>query len=124
MTHSNPYAAYQQQAITTMTPGEMLVALYDGALKDISFAQEAFRQKNNSAVNENLQKVQRILLYLQSTLDEKYEISGSLNTLYTYFIEQIMQANIRKDASPLDEVAKDLAILRDAFAKADKAAAG
>lgn len=105
-----------------MTPGEMLLALYDGALKYLSFAQEAFQQKDNGAVNTYLQKVQRILLYLQSTLDEKYAISANLDALYTYFLEQTAEANIKKDPAYLQEVVKDIGTLRDAFAQADKVA--
>ncbi len=105
-----------------MTPGEMLLALYDGALKNLSFAQDAFQKKDNAAINTYLQKVQRILLYLQSTLDSQYEISANLNALYTYFLEQTAEANIKKDPACLDEVIKDIGILRNAFAQASKVA--
>ena len=121
MTH-NAYSTYEKQAITTMTRGEMLLALYDGALKDLSLAQEAFRQNDIFAVNENLQKTQRILHYLQTTLDDKYEIAANLSALYAFFAEQVMQANVKKEPALLDEVIKDLSALREAFAKADKSA--
>lgn len=116
----NPYETYKKQAIMTMTPGDMLTALYDGALKDLGLAQAAFQTGDNAGINTYLQKLQRILRYLQATLDHKYEISENLDALYTYFIEQTMKANIAKDPSLLEGLAENLTQLRNAFAQADK----
>lgn len=120
MKKTNPYEAYKKQAVMTMTPGDMLIALYDGALKNLGMAQAAFQAGNNADVNTYLQKLQRILRYLQTTLDPQYEISKNLDDLYTYFIEQAMKANVAKDPSALEGLAENLTQLRNAFAAADK----
>ena len=53
-------------------------------------------------------------------MDFKYEISESLSSLYDYFIRQVMEANIKKDAALLDEVMPIIKDLRDTYSEADK----
>lgn len=104
----------------TMTQGEMLTALYDGLIKQLHMAKIAHESKNISAVNQSLQKSQAILIHLKQSLDMKYPISENLLALYDYFLEVIVQANIKKDISKLDEIATMIAELRDTYMQADR----
>ena len=116
----NPYQQYQRQSVMTMTQGEMLTKLYDEVIKQMSGAKICLTEKDLSGVNNALQKAQRILFYLKSTLDFKYEISGNLDALYDFFIERIVQANLKKDAAMLDETIPMIEDLRDTFVQADR----
>ena len=116
----NPYQQYQRQSVMTMTQGEMLTKLYDEVIKQMSGAKICLTEKDLSAVNNALQKAQRILFYLKSTLDFKYEISGNLDALYDFFIERTVQANLKKDAAMLDEIIPMIEDLRDTFVQSDR----
>lgn len=116
----NPYDTYKQQSVMTMTNGQLLLALYDGFLKQISLTSQAFTSKNCSDINTHLQKAQLILTHLRSTLDFKYEISGNLSALYDYFNTVLIQVNIKKDPTGLEEVYQMISELRDTFEKAEK----
>ena len=116
----NPYESYKKQSVMTMTPGDMLLMLYDEAIKECTVAKIALEKKNYSEVNRAMQKVQRILVHLKDTLDFKYEISNNLAVLYDYFIRQTTTANIKKDGAPLDEIIPMLQELRDTYSEADK----
>ena len=116
----NPYQLYQRQSVMTMTEGEMLTKLYDEVIKQMSGAKICLTEKDLSGVNNALQKAQRILFYLKSTLDFKYEISGNLDALYDFFIERTVQANLKKDAAMLDEIIPMIEDLRDTFVQADR----
>ena len=116
----NPYQQYQRQSVMTMTQGEMLTKLYDEVIKQMSGAKICLTEKDLSGVNNALQKAQRILFYLKSTLDFKYEISGNLDALYDFFIERTVQANLKKDAAMLDEIIPMIEDLRDSFVQADR----
>ncbi len=116
----NPYESYKKQSVMTMTPGDMLLMLYDEAIKECTVAKIALEKKNYSEVNRAMQKVQRILVHLKDTLDFKYEISNNLAALYDYFIRQTTTANIKKDGAPLDEIIPMLQELRDTYSEADK----
>ena len=117
----NPYQKYQQQSVMTMTPGEMLLKLYDEVITQLTAAKQFNEEKDIQKANAAFQKAQKILRYLDQTLDPQYEISASLSALYDYFIRRLVDANLRKDNGPIDEVLPMVAELRDTFAQADKA---
>lgn len=120
----NNYKAYQQQSIMTMTPSEMLTTLYDGLLKELNFGKITLEKKDYAGANTHLQKAQKILNHLRTTLDFKYEISDSLAALYDYFLHVTVQANIHKESDKLDEVIDMVTDLRDTYIQAGKQVQG
>lgn len=118
----NPYQKYQQQSVMTMTRGEMLIQLYDGVIKNLNAVKQFNNEKKYAEANVAAQKAQKILNYLDSTLDFKYEISNNLSSLYDYFNYRIVEANMHKDNAPIDEVLQMVTDLRDTFIQADKKA--
>lgn len=116
----NPYQIYKQQSVMTMTPGQMLLTVYDELIKQISFAKQGFVNNSVTEINSSLQKAQHIVRELQTTLNFDYAISGNLNDLYDYFIHVLVNSNIKKKADGLDDVLQMVVELREAFAQADK----
>ncbi len=116
----NPYQRYQQQSVMTMTPWEMLLKLYDEVITQLTAVRQFNEEKDYEKSNASLKKAQRIIRYLDQTLDPQYEISGSLSALYDYFIRRLVDANLHKDNAPIDEVLPMISDLRDTFAQADK----
>ena len=116
----NPYQRYQQQSVMTMTPGEMLLKLYDEVITQLTAVRQFNEEKDYEKSNASLKKAQRMIRYLDQTLDPQYEISGSLSALYDYFIRRLVDANLHKDNAPIDEVLPMISDLRDTFAQADK----
>lgn len=104
----------------TMTRGEMLLKLYDESIKQLNNAIYFINEKNMQDAGQALQKAQLVIDYLRSTLNEKYPISGNLKSLYRFFSEQIVSANVRRDVKPLEDIIPLIQDLRDAFAQADK----
>ena len=118
----NPYQKYQQQSVMTMTPGEMLTRLFDELIKQLSAFKEYNSQKDYAQANDALQRAQRILRHLDATLDRQYEVSHGLSALYDYFIRRTVEANLRKDDAPIDEILPMVTELRDSFIQADRLA--
>lgn len=118
----NSYAKYQEQSVMTMTHGEMLVKLYDGAVRQIRQASSCIEQKQFAQANDAFQKAQRIIAYLRATLDFKYEISAELDRFYQFFIEELLNANLRKDVSKLPEIVDLILELREAFEQGERIA--
>jgi flagellar protein FliS len=117
---NNLYKTYKQQSVMTMTSGDLLIALYDGLLKELGHARNSFKHNNYADINRYLKKVQLMLGHLKSTLDFEYEISNNLNALYDYFLDVVKKANLKKDPTGLDEVTQMIAELRDTFFQAYK----
>lgn len=119
---NNPYDVYKQQSILTMTQGEMLNKLFEEIVKQLSCAQLYIEEKDVGKANQALQKAQRILNHLRATLDFQYDVSNNLAALYDFFIQKIIQANIKKDAGPIQEILPMIQDLQATFIQADKIA--
>jgi flagellar protein FliS len=114
------YQTYKQQSVMTMTSAEMLTMLYDGVLKELYLVRKAFEVKDYAEINRGLQKIQRILNHLKSSLDLNFDIAKNLMSLYDYCGWIVTQANLKKDPARLDEVAEMVGQLKDSYIQADK----
>ena len=104
MAMKNPYQTYQQNAVTTSSPQELTLMLYNGCIKFIRLAGMGMEKKNIEAKNTNIIKAQNILQELRSSLNMEVELSSSLDPLYEYMISQLVSANITNDLDKLKEV--------------------
>jgi len=109
---------YKQQEIQTASPGKIVLMLYDGALKNLSLAEQADQQQDYFQKTESLGKVRSIIVELLNTLDMKQggEIAHQLQSLYVYSLNQLMTADINQDFDALRNVYSVLNELREAFA--------
>jgi flagellar secretion chaperone FliS len=104
MATQNPYQSYQQNSVTTASPGELTLMLYNGCLKFILQAKKAIADKNIEAKNTNIQKAQNIIRELMVTLNMDQEVSQNMMSLYDYMNRQLIEANLKSDVAILDEV--------------------
>lgn len=116
----NQYEKYKKQSVMTMTPGEMLVRLYEEVVKQLSAAEMYLNEKNYEKSNQALQKAQKILNHLRTTLNFKYEISNNLSALYDFFLQRVIKANIKKDPEPLKDIIPMISELRETFMEAER----
>ena len=115
MAVSNPYQSYQQNSVNTASPGELTLMLYNGCLKFIHQAKKAIEEKNIEMKNTNIQKAQSIIQELMVTLNMDMEISKNMMSLYEFMNRRLMEANIKNDASILDEVEGLVTEFRDTW---------
>jgi flagellar secretion chaperone FliS len=118
MSLRNPYQTYQQNAVTTATPAELTLKLYNGCLKFTKLAKIAIENKEIEERHTNIVKAQEIINYLIDTLDEKEEISQSMASLYEFIKSQLVTANIKNDDKPLEEVIELVTEFRDTWKQA------
>jgi len=107
-------AQYQRTAVESDTPLELVVKLYDGAISNLARARDAAACKDLRARRDGLSKAMAIVNQLQSSLDMNAggDISKSLDGLYTYVIGRLVDANIKRDETAIDEVSRLLSTLR------------
>ncbi|MDD3502846.1 MAG: flagellar export chaperone FliS [Eubacteriales bacterium] len=106
---------YRDQSVLTAGPGELVLMLYDGCLKQVRLARLAIEEKLLEQKNSSLMKAQSIVSELMATLNFDYEISDSLYALYDYFLNELITANIDLDTKRLDNVENMLGELRDTW---------
>lgn len=116
----NPYEKYQQQMVTTMTQGDMLLKLYDETIKQMEIARAAIAAGQISEMDKAIGKAEQIVRYLRKTLDFRYPVSNNLAKLYDFFSTQLVMANVKKDAAHLDDIQPLVAELRETFAQCAK----
>lgn len=116
----NPYERYQEQVVTTMTQGDMLIKLYDEALKQIQVARVCIQSDNIGDMDHAINKTLKIIRYLRSTLDFRYPISNNLSRLYEFFDSQLVMASVKKDDKILDDIEPLVLDLRNTFEQCDK----
>lgn len=68
----NPYLKqYRQTQIDTAPKEQILLMLYDGAVRFLNQAKAGFAEKNIEKIHNNIVKVQNIITEFESTLDMK-----------------------------------------------------
>lgn len=121
---TNPYAQYQNSKILTASPAELTLMLYDGAIKFSNIAITAMEEKDIQKAHNNIIKVQRIINEFRSTLDRKYEVAQDFDNIYTYILQRLFEANIKKDPEIMQEVVGHLRTLRETWIEIMKKSKG
>ncbi len=113
---------YLETAVQTATPAQLLIMLYDGAIRFCRMAIESIRQNNYEEANRNLTKAQDIILEFAVTLDKNSPVADGLLKLYDYFVFRLIEANTKKMVEPVEEVLNYLVDLRQTWIQAAKLA--
>ncbi len=112
---TSAHNAYKQNSVTTASPGELTLMLYNGCLKFLNKATLAIHDKNVQEKNINLQKAQAIISELRATLNMEIEISKNMMALYEYMNNRLVEANIRNDIAIIEEVEGLVTEFRDTW---------
>ncbi|MBC7368210.1 MAG: flagellar export chaperone FliS [Undibacterium sp.] len=115
---------YRANAVLTASPGQLVLMLYDGALKALAITQAAFERpeedfRRYEIINEQILKAQAIINELQSGLnfDVGGEFARTMHRLYDYHNRRLLEANLRKQVAPVVEIERLIRDLRDAWAE-------
>lgn len=119
---SNNYGLnkYKQTSVMTASRGQVLLMLYEGAIKFTKIAIEAVKRKDLAEKGKYILKVQDIINELTVTLDHNVggDLSKELERLYNFMIDQITQANLNNDPKPLETVVQLLETLHEGWVQA------
>lgn len=127
MAVSNPYKQYKKTQIDGADQGKLILMLYDGAIKFINKALELIEEKspgNIENIHNNIVKAQDIITELMSSLNmDAGDLAQRLFSIYMYMNNRLIEANINKNAEPLNEVKNYLMELKGAWQEASKTVA-
>ena len=123
MPPSNPWQSYRQVATQTASPGQLVLMLFDGAIRFLETARLGFVADDplefNQTINNNVVRAQDIIHELNWSLDlEKGgEFARTLRRLYDYMDHQLHESNQYKREDGILEVIRRLTVLRNAWAE-------
>ena len=113
--NKNPYAAYANSKVLTASPAELVLMLYDGAIKFCNIAIIGIEQNDIPKAHTNIRKVENIIEEFRSTLDRKYAVAEDFDRVYVYLLQRLLEANVKKDKAILEEVNMHLRSMRDTW---------
>ena len=112
--------AYKKTSVQTASKEQILLMLYQAAIKNCKKAIESIENKDIAAKGVFIGKLQDIIIELNNSLD--FEVGGDvareLSSLYDYMIYSSTQANIKIEKEPLEGVLNVLNTLYDGWANA------
>jgi len=122
MAVNKAYDQYRENSVFTSSPEELTLMLYNGLIKFIMKGRQAVEEKDIEEANRCIIRAQEIITEFRNTLDQKFDISKSLDLIYDYMYRRLLEANIKKDGAILDEVLGFAKQLRDTWSEAMKIA--
>ena len=118
-------STYKETRIKTASQGQLIIMLYDEAIKQLNRALE-LQKLNNSGkkdpgrieqISKAIMKTEEIITELLVSLDFEQggDISKTLFSLYSWFNRELLEANISQDAERLTIVRNMINDLRDTW---------
>jgi flagellar protein FliS len=116
------WRSYKQVATKTAAPGQLVLMLYDGAIRFLERALTGFDLDDpaeaNSTISNNILRAQDIVYELNASLNIERggELASTLRALYHFMDRQLTQSNLRKERQGIDDSINRLTTLRQAWA--------
>jgi flagellar protein FliS len=112
-------AAYVSNSIDSMSPGRMIVALYERLAVDLERAQHAIESADPSTAHACLIHAQSIVTELHDSLDvAQWPSARALKDIYVFLLFELVAANVDKDADKVASCHTLVSPLRDAWSEA------
>lgn len=113
------YSALEvETGVESASPQRLIIMLYDGALKSVFAAKAAMARGDVASKGAALSKAISIVdegLRGALNLEGGGEIAHNLMALYEYISTRLLHANLKNDAKSLDEAARLLSELKNAW---------
>jgi flagellar secretion chaperone FliS len=123
MTTVAPLRSYKTIATQTAPPGQLVLMLYDGAIRFLERALAGFQNEDplefNATINNNVIRAQEILQELNNSLDLQQggDLAATLRRLYSYMDRQLTLSNTRKSPEGIHDTIQRVSVLRDAWSQ-------
>jgi flagellar protein FliS len=114
--------SYKKTAVETASREQILLMLYETAIKSCKLAKKAMEEKNVADKCKHIGKVHDIVMELNNTLDhgKGQQIAGQLESLYNFCVSQLLVANMNNDLKAMENVTKVLITLYEGWVAAVK----
>lgn len=118
MPQGNPYGAYERTKVETADQRQLILMLYEGAIRFMQKGIEKIDMKDVEGAHNYLIRARDIVSELLATLkpEKAGEIGRNLQGLYVYIFNRLVEANLSKDREVVLEAMGLMTTLRDGWA--------
>lgn len=111
---------YQQNQVGTASPEQILLMLYDGAIRFTRRAITGIEEKNPEMKLSGVAKTMAIIAEFSNSLNHDIggKIADDLDALYNFMMRELTSANLNNDIEKLRNVEKLLVDLRQTWGEA------
>ncbi len=111
---------YQQNQISTASPEQILLMLYDGAIRFTRRAISGLEENKPELKRSGVSKAMAIISEFSNSLNHEVggEIAEDLDALYDFMIRELTAGNLHDDIKKLKVVEKLLVDLREGWGEA------
>ncbi|MDR0642892.1 MAG: flagellar export chaperone FliS [Treponema sp.] len=127
MAYTNQVSAYRETRVKTASQGQLVIMLYDEAVKQLDRSLELLGLNSTGKkdpgriekINKAILKAQEIFTELMASLDFERggEIAKNLFSLYSWFNQELLAANVKQDQRQITVVRNMVYELRGAWAQ-------
>jgi flagellar protein FliS len=125
LAYTNAISAYRETRIKTASQGQLIIMLYDEAIKNLNGGIELIEMNTQGKkdpgkiekINKLILKAQEIVTELMVSLDFEQggDIAKNLFALYAWFNQELVEGNIKQDLNRLTVVRNQISELRSAW---------
>jgi len=115
MSYAQANQKYTEAAVLSASPAQLIVLLYDGAIRFMQQGAVALQQEQITIAREKLFKAEAILNELNQALDMDAgdgELARNLRSLYLYSKQQLMIGLMERDPAKIQQIITIMSELR------------
>lgn len=111
---------YRKTQVNTVDRGRLIILLYEGAISFLNKAETCLDEGDIAGAGNFLNRTQDIIDELNASLNMELggDIAQNLRRLYMFMGDQLVQAKVKADATPIQEVVRMLSSLNEAWREA------
>ena len=127
MAYTNAISTYRETRIKTASQGQLIIMLYDEAVKLLDRGLELLALNTGGKQNPaNIEKISKSILKAQEIItelivsldfDQGGDIAKNLFSLYSWFNKELLESNISHDIHRITAVRNQLSELRSAWSE-------
>jgi flagellar secretion chaperone FliS len=120
-------STYKETKIKTASQGQLIIMLYEEAVKQLNMAIEMLELKNENKkihdkiekINKAVMKAEEIITELMVSLDFEQggEVAKNLFAIYSWFNKELLEASISQDVERIKNVRNMFGELQDSWKK-------
>lgn len=117
MSYPATASRYYESSVNTASPIQLVVLLYQGAIRQLKQAAEHIECRNLEGKRVAIDKAMAIVQQLHGSLDMEKggQIATDLDRLYTYVTSRILEGSTTLDVRSIEEAARILITLSSAW---------